>query len=445
MANLLIFDADYISELTSRMNTACDLMAQAVSSLKSAQAHDNWKCKERVRILEDFDELNLKLGRLDTGINETTRILGGSVSRFAALEQQYESQAENLSDELTSNHGFSASVTHGGSTGAGTSGTPSDAGGAEHAGGHSGHAGHAGHAGHGPGAGVAAGMAGRIPGMGRQNPEGSSSGAEGTAGPHGSMNVNLPVTHIPDNPDAAAKGIKDTQEIAQIAVHSVAITMTQILSRGSRIASASRTEINFTAAAPALTEAYNAGRTIFENSAAIMASPAQPHTTERLAMAAGLVSLAGSTAAGLAVFGQAAAGVASAGAASAGAASESVFRASGSISQNAGNMIQALQGNSEAEEISSVLGAIAGDSSSSGSGSGGESFFDKILSYLKQSVSGGEGSNSTLSAGSSNNTLQSLFSAASVSSSSSSSSSMSASASSPVMEFLGNFVMDQAV
>ena len=28
MANLLIFDADYVSELTSRMNTACELMAE---------------------------------------------------------------------------------------------------------------------------------------------------------------------------------------------------------------------------------------------------------------------------------------------------------------------------------------------------------------------------------------------------------------------------------
>ena len=80
-SNLIIFDAEYVSELTSRMNMACDLMADAVSSLRSAQSHENWKCKERNRILEDFDELNQRLGRLDTGVNETTRILGGSVSR----------------------------------------------------------------------------------------------------------------------------------------------------------------------------------------------------------------------------------------------------------------------------------------------------------------------------------------------------------------------------
>ena len=221
MANLLIFDAEYVSELTSRMNTACELMAEAVTSLKSAQAHENWKCKERVRILEDFDELNLKLGRLDTGVNETTRILGGSVSRFAALEQQYESQAEGLSDELTSNHGFRASVTHGGraessgGAGAGTPGSQSgNQAGAESSGGAASGAGAGardphGHGGRTPGAGIAAGMAGRIPGMGRHNPDGRQNPENtpaGTGGTGGIMNVNLPVTHIPDNPDAAARG-----------------------------------------------------------------------------------------------------------------------------------------------------------------------------------------------------------------------------------------------
>lgn len=441
MANLLIFDADYVSELTSRMNTACELMAEAVSSLRSAQNHENWKCKERVTILENFDELNLKLGRLDTGVNETTRILGGSVSRFAALEQQYESQAEGLSDELTSNYGFRASVTHGGSSdssggaasGTGTPGSPSagqagaESSGSTSSGSDAGARGSHGHGGRGSGAGAAVGIAGRIPGMGRQNhesrqnPEGTGTAGTG-GGLGGTMNVNLPVTHIPDNPDAAARGIKDTREIAQIAVHSVATTMTEILSGGTRISSSSRTEINFTAAAPTLAEAYNAGRTIFENSSAIMASPAQPHTTERLAMAAGLVSLAGSVSS---------------------FTSESVssfttsFTASSSISQNAGSMIQALEGNSEAGEFSSILGALAENSSISGSavsGSSDGSFFDMILNHLKNAASGGPNT--------SGNTLQSIFSAASVSSSSSVSVSA---ASSPVMEFLGTFVMDQAV
>ena len=92
------------------MKIACQLVAEAVSSLKSASNHDKWKCKERTRILEDFDKLNEKLGRLDTGVNATTKALGESVNQFAMLESKYNSQAENLSDELTSNHGYSATV-----------------------------------------------------------------------------------------------------------------------------------------------------------------------------------------------------------------------------------------------------------------------------------------------------------------------------------------------
>ncbi len=100
-------------------------------------------------------------------------------------------------------------------------------------------------------------------------------------------------------------------------------------------------------------------------------------------------------------------------------------------------MIQALEGNSEAGEFSSILGALAENSSASGSavsGSSDGSFFDMILNHLKNAASGGPNT--------SGNTLQSIFSAASVSSSSSVSVSA---ASSPVMEFLGTFVMDQAV
>ena len=303
------------------------------------------------------------------------------------------------------------------------------------------------------------------------------------------MNINLPVTHIPDNPDAAARGIKDTREIAQIAVQSVAMTMTEILSGGTRISSSSRSEINFTATAPTLAEAYNAGRSIFENSAAIMASPTQPHTTERLAMAAGLVSLAGSTAAGLAMMGQAAGGIAASGlsgiagaglngtgsssvfsgasvngagataSASASVSSSSTtttstttssttttssFTASSSFSQNAGSLMQILQGNSDAGEFTNLLGMLTGNTSStasstlsaavSGAGSSDGSFSNLLVNYIRQNLAGGSSS--------SGSTLQSMFSASSVSSSSISA---STSSSSPVMEFLGTFVMDQAV
>ena len=404
-ANLLIFDADYVAELTGRMKTACQLMAEAVSSLKSASNHDKWKCKERSRILEDFGRLNEKLGRLDTGVNATTKALGESVSQFAMLESKYNSQAETLSDELTSNHGYSATVrTEGGSSSqSGNSAqssaqagqaqtTTSDAGKSEvseiaekSSGGNGGRG-----QGHGSN-GVASAIAGRIPGkmMPSSNGTGTNTGRAQSAGTEGGiMNVNLPVTHIPDSPDSAAKGTKDTREIAQAAVTSVAYTMTAALRSNNK------------AAAPTLAEAYNAGRTIFENSTAIIASPTQPHTNERLAMASGLVNLAGINLQ------------------EASSSAESVS-VSSSFSDSAGSLLEAIP--EDAGEFRQVLGALTGKSSSdvsvsAASSSSGGSFFDKILEALKNTASGDM--SSAASSGTS-----SLFE------------------SSPVMEFLGNFMM----
>ena len=427
-SNLIIFDAEYVAELTSRMNTACDLMAEAVSSLRSAQSHENWKCKERNRIIESFDELNQKLGRLDTGVNETTRILGGSVSRFAALESQYESQAEGLSDELTNNYGFRATVRSEGGTAAGNSVTSGESAGttpesetAAVTAGTAGAAG-AGTAGQtqGRGAGMASGIAGSIPGAGRPGEPGRpNTGGE-------TMNVNLPVTHIPDNPGAAAKGTKDTREIAQAAVDSVAETMAEILGRSNFAghSGGAGSSPEFDAATGNLVNVYNAGRSVFENSESILASPTMPHTTERLAMAAGLVTLAGSTAAGLSEFAQTGGGNPDSGSGS-GAGKES-------LSKNAGSLMEAVQGNSEASEFRSVLGVFAssenGQLSASGvievseaeinsAGSRGkkESYFDKIVSELKKNISKNQDS------------IKSSLTTASK----------------PIMDFIGNFVMDQ--
>ena len=397
-SNMIIFDAEYISELTAKMNIACDLMAEAVSSFKSAQSHENWKCKERNMILEDFEELNLKLGRLDSGVNDTTRILGGSVSRFAALESRYESQANTLSDELTSEHGFSASVrTEGNSPNSGLTAPGQAAGSVAGAGVAS-----AGVAGEGriSSAGTVGAIAGRIPGMrpgsNTQAPNTQSGGAVTM------NNVNLPVTHIPDNPDAAAKGTKASREIAHDVVGSVAHTMAQALSgQGAPLP-------------PELVEAYNAGRRVFESSAAIMANPNLPHTEERLAMAAGLVTLAEN-------------------ASNSGMPSVAVQP---DLARNAGSLSDALQDNSEAQEFRQVLGVFASAeeksvSSSSSSGKSG-SFFDMIVAELKKAFTGTQDSSN----------VSSIFTASSTTSSSAGTSQLS---SSPIMEFLGNFVMDQAV
>ena len=425
-ANLLIFDADYVSELTARMNLACDLFAEAVSSLKSAGNHEKWKCKERARIIESFDELNLKLDRLDTGVNETTRILGGSVSRFAALENQYDSQANQLSDELTSNYGFSATVRTGGSV-------PSEG----HSAGASGAGAGTGASGAVAGAGAAGASAGQVSnsaseegqtggntGKGRMNRAGGAGGFriqagsnmfnqrknenqnttnsdtyDGSGGGTGGvlMNVNLPVTHIPDNPSAAARGTKDTKEIANAALSSVVGTMTEALS--------SENSSDLEGIASRLSETYNAGRSVFESSAAILANPSQPHTSERLAMAAGLVALAQDSGS---VRGASASG-------------------SGNFSQNAVLISSALQGNNEASELRNLLTTMAGQDSESGSvsSSGGDSrsFIDMIMEELKKIFFGDQEGGVSSSSYSEN----------------------SIASSSPVMKFLDNFVMDEAV
>ena len=447
-SNMLIFDADYVSELTARMNSACELMASAVTSLKSASNHEGWKCKERTEILGFFDQLNDKLGRLDGGVNETTRILSGSVSRFASLEQQYESQAEGLSDEITGSFGFKGSVS-GGNSGNGESGGSSSGGqmpGGSSAGGGSsggahvagetggntphgagGHGGNAGGAGGGNIAGAAAGLGRSImggnkpsenrpsenrPGENRPGGDHNNSGTpSGTGGLAGAMNVNLPVTYIPDNPGAAARGVKDTKAVAAFAVTTAAGTITGILSAESSAASV-----------PALVDAYNTARSVFESSGAIIASPTQAHTAERLTIAAGLVSLSGSSVTSVSVMGTAAV-TGSSGAQASASAHSSGFSASssgqGSFASNAGSLMNLLQGNSEASELQRVLGALTGSGSASSSafsgssGGGKQSFFDMIVSALKKAVSG-EGSETA----------------------------SSSSASNPVAEFLGSYVMD---
>ncbi len=419
-ANILIFDADYVAELTAKMNIACELMEAAVSSLTSASNHENWKCKERERILEEFGELNVKLDRLNTGVNETTKVLRGSVSRFANLETQYDSQANSLREELTGNFGFSATVHTGGNlsgiVGAGAAGaagagtlnvsegqstTPS--GENTHEEGRKGKSAR-------NSSGGATGFHIGGGSMRNRRTDSNTNTATNSAGTGamtggGSMNVNLPVTRIPDNKKTAEAAenctkstLKTAREIANAALNSVVGTMTKVLAGGNLPDSGS----DFDRTAARLAEAYNAGRSVFEAGAVIIANPSQPHTSERLAMAAGLVALAQGTEGNIGVS----------------------VSGSGNFSQNAVRISSALQGNNEASEFKSLLSAITGISSGSTSSSGsssGESlsFFDIIIEELKKAFSG---NNESVS-----------------------SSQSSLASSSPVAEFLGSFVMDQAV
>lgn len=391
-SNIIIFDAEYISELVSKMNVACELMGEAVSSLKKASMHEGWKCKECARISENIDDLNIRLGRLDEGVNETTRVLGGSVSRFAELESKYESQADGLSEDLRSNYGFSASVRPG-SSGPGT-GAHGRHEGPEMPRGHDGNPVERTH-GAGGISGAGSAMAGRVAGaFGRGNNPNSHDDNRGFENSGSSPEiVNLPVTHIPDRPEAAAKGIKDTQAIEDAAIQSAGESIAKILGGDISIIVA-----NPGNAAMQLANAYNAGKTVSQNSAAIISNPAMPHTQERLAMAAGLASLAGGASAGLGMM----AGN-SAGAKPEGRMSSKNEPEASNFRDNAKNLMPAIEGQENAGEIQSVLSSFAGEEtavkaagvstpsvsqvSSQNSGSSDEdSFFGKIMKSIREKI-----------------------------------------------------------
>lgn len=348
-SNVIVFDAEYIMELASNMNVACMLVNEAVKFLKRASLHEGWKCKECVKISDNLDDLNIRLGRLDEGVNETTRILGGSIDRFADLEARYETQAESLSDDLRNNYGFKASGYTGSSSGGGTVGG--------FAGGTAGAAGLSGSGGGSASSSQPSGQPGtsgsrvrmasmRMPGaMGQAEPGSVLTGEMPHSTTHNGGTMNLPVTHIPDKPEAMAKGIKAAQEIEDIAVVSVTESIIGIVGG----------DVDIIAAPPEVREAairnivqvYNAGKSVAESSAAIIADPSLPHTEERIAMASGLVTLAGGAAASAAMMG----GSVLAGA---GAAIGSVPEAVRSDTQ--GNIAGTSGGN--AELISGVVGDV---------------------------------------------------------------------------------------
>ena len=208
------------------------------------------------------------------------------------------------------------------------------------------------------------------------------------------MNVNLPVTHIPDSPDAAARGLKDTREIAHVAVTSVVSTMTEVIIGGNKASFSSNAGFSFEATAPSLAEAYNAGRTIFENSSAIMSSPTMPHVDERIAMASGIAELANLTSQGGLLGGVPITIEGGAGMGGNIEINTPRVQASADFSNNAHYLLEVVP--EEAGEFRQVLGMITGAGSASGSvsaasvssGSSTGSFFDQIVSALKEAASG---------------------------------------------------------
>ena len=218
-----------------------------------------------------------------------------------------------------------------------------------------------------------------------------------------------------------------------------------------------------------LIETFNAGKSIVENSARIVSDTSMPHTEERIAVAAGIASLAGSAVTGLGMLKS---------------AGETVKTAASiqDLGKQAENLLPSIKDN---DELKSVLGAIslAGEasvsSSSSSSSKSNSSIWSGILegrevvnnfvekfvgiggssgsaSSVSGSFSGSSGnsvslaglaSNSSTGAASSGNSGQNFLNQLMDSlltkfTGNSTTASSSSSSSSPVQKFLSSFVAD---
>lgn len=417
-SDTIIFEAAYVSELTEKMNAACALMGEAVQRLKKASLHEGWKCKECAKIAEQLTGLNARLGKLDGAVNEITRVLGGSVSRFEALEAEYASQAENISDYMRENHGYTASVyqpsTGGSASGSQDVATSGGASGTEAA---AGVAGAVSAAGRGIASSVssAGNVSVVISGTGQTASQGQGAGQSSSGVSSG---VNLPVTHIPDRPDAVAKGTKNTSQIAEAAVSSVAGAIAETLGvNPSQLTS----QLSAGTAAKSLVEAYNAGKTIVENSASIASSPSMPHVREHIAIAGSLARLADSSAVSVASSSSVSE---SPNVISVSASSSSGGTSYEAVKSNAGYLFSYVSNESNGDELGGILESLTSSSAdssvSSGSSGGGQSFFEMILAALISYMTGEESGSSSASLSSGTNS------------------------SSPVQEFLSSLITESA-
>ena len=109
-ANVIIFEGQYMADLIRNMNKAQQLTEEAVSIIKKANQHRNWKCMETAEINSKLDIISDRVQRLKTGITDTTLALGNGLRAFRELEQRSENQANTLSGNMRERYGFSASV-----------------------------------------------------------------------------------------------------------------------------------------------------------------------------------------------------------------------------------------------------------------------------------------------------------------------------------------------
>ncbi|MBR0253989.1 MAG: hypothetical protein IJQ57_11625 [Synergistaceae bacterium] len=107
-ANVITFEGQYMADQMRNIDRAKTLTEEAMSIIKSASQHRNWRCNETKEIDNGIDIISRRLQRLNMGIIRTGNALGKGLVSFTELEKRSESQANTLSSNLQNNYGFEA-------------------------------------------------------------------------------------------------------------------------------------------------------------------------------------------------------------------------------------------------------------------------------------------------------------------------------------------------
>jgi hypothetical protein len=106
--NLIRFDSAYMREYSKTVNAAQRLAAEALNSLKGANRHDGWQCRERGQINEDLSKISDSAGKLGNAMKDLSSKLNKGAGQLENLEQRSSSLEGTVSNQLKKNWGFEA-------------------------------------------------------------------------------------------------------------------------------------------------------------------------------------------------------------------------------------------------------------------------------------------------------------------------------------------------
>ena len=109
-ANVIVFDAQYMSEQVRLLERAERLMEEAEGILKKASNHTGWKCRERENINDKINDITKQLGKIGQGMTTTAEVLSRGRDNFSELEGRAETQAQGMADNIKNNYGFNGST-----------------------------------------------------------------------------------------------------------------------------------------------------------------------------------------------------------------------------------------------------------------------------------------------------------------------------------------------